>query len=207
VVWVVWITTQSTLDRAAVSNEKIWQVLLPDGSAWVPADSRPDDPRRSWIYSRSIADMFARDVGGEVVEVSRHQREKLLDQEIATVLTEPKTRPVKTRARPFPRTAREALATAILESVPLTYAARSALDTTRETADEGEHRAALGALKKGLPATLWIGYDPKSTRGFAQEAEPVWNTDDPQGEAPGQWRQIVRDEIVDLLIGAPAKRG
>lgn len=205
----VWITAQGTLDRAAVSNEKIWQVLLPDGSAWVPADSRPDDPRRSWIYSRSVADMFARDAGGEVVEVSRHQQEKLLDREIATVLTAPrrKTSAVKTRVRPFPRTARGALATAILESVPLTYAARSALDTARETADETEHRAALGALKGGLPATLWIGYDPKSARGFAQEAEPVWNTDDPQGEAPGQWRQIRLDEIVGLLVGAPAKRG
>lgn len=205
----VWITTQSTLDRAAVSSEKIWQVLLPDGSTWVPADSRPDDPRRSWIYSRSIAGMFAGNVGGEVVEVSRHQREKLLDREIATVLAEPKrkTSSVKTRARPFPRTARGALATAILESVPLTYASRSALDTARETADEGEYRTALGTLKRGLPATLWIGYDPKSARGFAQEAEPVWNTDDLQGEAPSQWRQIILDEIVDLLVGAPAKRG
>ena len=205
----VWITAQSTLDRAAVSNEKTWQVLLPDGSAWVPADSRPDDPRRSWIYSRSIADMFARDVGGEVVEVSRHQQEKLIDREIASVLAKPKRKTsfVKTRARPFPRTARGALATAILENVPLTYAARSALDTARETADEGKHRVALSALKRGLPVTLWIGYDPKIARGFAQEAEPVWNTDDPQGEAPGQWRQIMLDEIVGLLVGAPAKRG
>jgi hypothetical protein len=201
---VVWVIAQDAVDRTAVSNEKIWQVLLPDGAAWVPADSRPDDPRRSWIYSRYIADMFASDVGGEVVEVSRHQQERLLDQEIATVLAEPKrkTSSVKTRARPFLRTARGALATAILENVPLTYAARSALDTARETADEGEYRAALGTLKRGLPATLWVGYDPKSARGFAQEAKPVWNTDDP----PGQWRQIVLDEIVDLLVVAPAKR-
>lgn len=69
------------------SNEQIWQVKLPDGSIWVPEDAHPDDPRRSWIYSRFAADMFAREVGGKVVEVSRHQKERLLDQEIATTLT------------------------------------------------------------------------------------------------------------------------
>lgn len=149
--------------------------------------------------------MFARNVGGAVVEVSRHQKKKLLEQEIASALAEPrqKTRAAKTRARPFARAARQALAAAILESVPLTYAARSALDTARETADEGEHKTALSVLKTGLPATLWIGYDPRNSRGFAQEAEPVWNTDDPQGEDPRQWRQIVLDEIVSLLVGSP----
>jgi hypothetical protein len=55
-----------------VSNEeRVWQVRLPDGSAWIPSDSRPDDPRASWIYARSTADMFVRDVGGVVVEVPR----------------------------------------------------------------------------------------------------------------------------------------
>lgn len=185
-----------------MSDERVWQVRLPDGSVWVPEDSRPDDPRRSWIYSRSIANMFARNVGGEIVEVARRQKEKLLDQEIASALAEPKpkTKAAKTRTRPFARTARRALATAILEGVPLSYAARSAIDTARETVNDGEHKAALRTLKAGLPATLWIGYDPTRARGFAQAAEPVWNTDDPQGEDPGQWRQIALDEIVSLLV-------
>jgi hypothetical protein len=150
--------------------------------------------------------MFAEKLGGTVVEVTRRQKEKLLDKEIAFALNEPKPAPKpktpKTRTRPFARAARRALATAILESVALNYAARSAIDTARETADEGEHKAALRTLKAGLPVTLWIGYDPEHTRGFAQAAEPAWNTDDPQGEDPGQWRQIALDEIVSLLVEA-----
>jgi hypothetical protein len=36
--------------------------------------------------------MFARDVGGVVVEVPRKQQAKQLDQEIATVLAKPRSR-------------------------------------------------------------------------------------------------------------------
>ena len=176
-----------------MSDDRIWQVLLPDGTVWIPEDARPDDPRQSWIYSRSIADLFAREVSGEVVEVSSRQKEKLLDQEIATVLAEqkPKTKAAKapkTRTRPFARSARRALATAILENVPLNYATRAAIDTARETADDSVHRAALRTLKAGLPATLWIGYDPKRTRGFAQEAEPT---------SPSGTRRIHKAKIRD----------
>lgn len=173
-----------------MSDEQIWQVRLPDGSVYIPVDARPDTPRRSWIYSRSIADIIARDEGGTVVEVSRHQQKKLLDQEIESALVESrKTRAVKTRPRSFLRAARKALATTILENVPLTYHTRAAVDTAREAVDEGEYNRAIGALKRGLPTTLWIGYDPRSARGFVQEGEPLWNTDSPQGEDPGKWRQ------------------
>lgn len=188
-----------------MSEERIWQVRLPDGSAWIAPDSSPDNPRASWIYARSTADMFARQLGGTVVEVTRRQKENLLDQEIASALAEPKPssktktpkRP-KTRTRPFSRDVRRSIRTAILENVPLNYAARSAVDTARDTADDGEYKAALRALKAGLPATLWVGYG--SGGSFVQAAEPVWIADDPQGEDPGQWRQIERDEITSILV-------
>jgi hypothetical protein len=187
-----------------VSDERIWQVRLPDGSAWIAPDSSPDNPRASWIYARSTADMFAHQLGGTVVEVTRRQKENLLDQEIAVALAEPKT-PSKTkvpkkRTRPFGRAARRAIKTAILESVPLNYAARSAVDTARETAADAEYKAALRTLNAALPATLWIGYDARRDRGLAQAVEPVWIVDDPQGEDPGQWRQIERDEIARILV-------
>jgi hypothetical protein len=145
--------------------------------------------------------MFARDVGGAVVEVTRRQKDKLLDQEIASALTEPKTKTkTKTKTKAFNRSARRALATAILENVPLNAAARAAIDTARETADANEHKRALRTLKAGLPATLWISYDPKSARGHAQTIKPVWN--DPQGDDSGLWRQIALEEIVSLLVEA-----
>ena len=50
-------------------SEKIYQVLLPGGTFYIPADARPGDPRASWIYSRFVADLLARDVGGTVVEL------------------------------------------------------------------------------------------------------------------------------------------
>lgn len=189
-----------------MSDERIWQVRLPDGSVWVAEDSRSDDPRRSWIYSRSIADMFAEKLGGTVVEVTRRQKESLLDKEIAFALNEPKPAPTtktktqKTRTRPFGRAARHAIATAILENVPLNNAARSALDTARETSDDGEYKAALRKLKASLPATLWVGHDPHRDQGLVQSAEPVWITADPQGEDPKDWRQIALDEIATLLV-------
>lgn len=190
-------------EEAVVNDERIWQVRLPDGSAWIAVDARPGDPRASWIYARSTADMAARDVGGTVVEVTRHQKGKLLDQEIAAVLSEPlKKQGPKTRARSFGRAARRAIRTAILESVPLSYAARSAIDTARETGDDAEYKAALRSLKAGLPATWWVGYDTQHGKSFAQEVEPVWITDDPEGEDPGKWRQLERDEIASILVEA-----
>jgi hypothetical protein len=48
-----------------VKDDPIWQVKMPDGSVWIPADSRPGDPRASWIYARSTAQMFADKLGGE----------------------------------------------------------------------------------------------------------------------------------------------
>jgi hypothetical protein len=146
--------------------------------------------------------MFARQLGGTVVEVTRRQKENLLDQEISSALAKPKpsskTKTPKTRTRPFSRDVRRSIRTAILENVPLNYAARSAVDTARDTADDGEYKAALRALKAGLPATLWVGYG--SGGSFVQAAEPVWIADDPQGEDPGQWRQIERDEITSILV-------
>ena len=187
-----------------MSDERIWQVRLPDGSAWIGPDVRPDDPRASWIYSRSIADMFARDVGGTVVEVTRRQKESLLDKEIASVLAEPKPslkkKTPKTRARPFSRATRRTIRTAILESVPLNNAARSAVDTAREAADDAEYNAALRKLKAGLPATLWIGYDPDEDLAMAQTVAPVWMDADPEGEDPRHWMQIERDEIARILM-------
>jgi hypothetical protein len=54
-------------------------------------------------------------------------------------------------------------------------------------------------LQAGLPATWWIGYDAKQRRGLAQEAEPLWITDDPEGEDPSAWQRIDRDEIANIL--------
>ena len=192
---------------AAVSDERIWQIRLPDGSVWIAEDSRPDDPRRSWIYSRSIADMFAEKLGGTVVEVTRRQKESLLDKEIAFALNEPKpaakTKTPKTRTRPFARAARRAIRTAILESVPLNHAARSAVDTARDgAADDAAYNAALRTLKAGLPATLWIGYDPDENFAMANTVAPVWIDEDPQGEDPRHWMQIERDEIASILVEA-----
>jgi hypothetical protein len=151
--------------------------------------------------------MFARQLGGTVVEVTRRQKEKLLDQEIASVLAEPPkptkvtpTKIAKMRSRPLGQTARRAIAIAILENVPLNFAARSAFNTARETAADAEYKAALRTLSAGLPAALWVGYDGHRDQGFAQTAEPIWATDDPQGEDPGQWRQIDRDAITRLLV-------
>lgn len=185
-----------------MSDDRVWQVRLPTGAIWIPPDSRPADPRASWIYARSTADMFARELGGEVVEVSRRQKEKLLDQEIAVVLAAPAPKPKPAKPRPFGHTARRAVATAILENVPLSFAARSALDTARETTDDVTYKGALRALKGGLPATLWVGYDTRRDRGMTQTTEPVWISADPQGEDPKQWRQIALDEIVSLLVEA-----
>ena len=186
-----------------MSDEHIWQVRLPDGTVWIAGDSRPDDPRRSWIYTRSAADMFANEVGGTVVEVTRRQKESVLDKEIAFALNEPKPKPPKTqktRTRPFSRAARRAIRTAILENVPLRSAARSAVDTVRETADDAEHKAALRTLKGGLPDTLWIGYDPNEDFAAANLVAPIWVDEDPQGEDPRHWMQIERDEIARILV-------
>lgn len=190
-----------------MSSDHIWQVKLPDGSVHVDIDARPDNPRASWIYARSTADEVAGSVGGVVVEVTRKQQEKLLDQEIASTLAKPlkdkstKTpKPTKARTRPFSRSALRAIAIAILESIPLNYAARSAIDTAREPADDNEYNAAIRKFQPALPATLWIGHDPKSDQAFVQTAEPVWIAEDPDGESPGQWRQIERDEIVRILV-------
>ncbi|HSX23432.1 MAG TPA: hypothetical protein VLE97_11715 [Gaiellaceae bacterium] len=183
-----------------MSDDRVWQVQLPDGSTWIPADSRPGDPRASWIYARSTADMFAQELGGKVVEVTRRQKERLLDEEISTALSKPIGRPRAAKSRPLGRSAKRAIATAILENVAMTYPVRSAIVTAREAGDDATYKRALRTLQAGLPAALWVGYDADTRRGFAQEAEPVWTTADPQGEDPKAWRQIDRDQIAMLLV-------
>lgn len=190
------------------ADERIWQVRMPDGSFHVPVDAIPDNPRASWIYARSTAESVAKEFGGTVVEVTRQQQGKLLDQEIASALTTPKAatpkapQTPKLRTRPFGHTARRSIATVILESVPLNYAARSAVDAARETANEAEYKRLLRTLQAALPAVLWIGYDAKRDRAMVQEAEPIWITADPDGENPGEWRQIDRDETARMLVEA-----
>lgn len=184
----------------------MWQVKLPDGSIWIAEDARSDDLRRSWIYSRSIADMFAEKLGGTVIEVTRRQKEAVLDKEIAFALNEPKPapkpKPPKLRTRPFSRAAQRTIATSILESVPLNNAARSALDTAREAADDAEYKRALRTLMAGLPAALWIGYDPAKAFAMVNTVAPIWTDADPQGEDPRHWMQIERDAIATLLVDA-----
>jgi hypothetical protein len=183
-----------------VSEDRIWQVRLPDGAIWIPEDAFPG-PRAGWIYARSTAETFAKKLGGTVEEVTRRQQDKLLEREIATVLAEPKPlTPNKTRTRPFNRTARKAIAAAILENVSLSHQSRSALDTARETTDDAIYKTALRTLEAGLPVTLWIGYDADDDQGFAQEAVPIWITEDSAGEDPAAWRQIERAEIARSLV-------
>ena len=194
-----------------MSDAQIWQVRLPDGTVWIAEDSRPDDPRRSWIYSRSIADMFADKVGGTVVEVSKRQRESVLDKEIAFALNEPKVSAkkapaLKTRKRPFSREVQRKIATVILEEVPLNHSARSAIDIARETDDDVEHARALRTLKAGLPESLWIGSDPdvKHSLAMTSTVMPMWTDEDPEGgENPAHWMQIDRDEIARILVENP----
>lgn len=193
-----------------MSDERIWQVRLPDGSVYVPSDSKPDDPRRSWIYSRFVADMFARDARGTVVEVTRREKEKLLDQEISSVLSKPtvpsvaakktKAKAPKTRARPFSREARRKIADAILESLPLNANVRAAVDAAREADTDADYNAAVRKLKTGLPEVLWIGYDPDADFAAAGTVAPVWVEEDPQGEDPRHWMQIDRDAVVKILV-------
>lgn len=183
-------------------DERIWQVQLPDGTAWIPVDSRPGDPRASWIYARATADMFAEQLGGKVVEVTRRQKERLLDEEISTALSTPIGRPTKTKSksRPLSRAARRAIAIAILEYVPLNNAARAAIEGAREAASSAGYDRAFKTLASALPATLWVSYEAKHQRGLVQEAEPTWIADDPQGEDPRTWRQIERDEAATLVV-------
>ena len=194
-----------------MSDEKIWQVRLADGSVYVPRDSKPDDPRRAWIYSRFVADMFARDAGGTVVEVTRREKEKLLDQEISSALSKPtgpsvaaktkaKAKAPKTRARPFSREARRKIADAILESVPLNANVRAAVDAAREADTDADYNAAVRKLKTGLPEVLWIGYDPDADFAAASTVAPVWVEEDAQGEDPRHWMQIDRDAVVKILV-------
>lgn len=148
--------------------------------------------------------MFADQVGGRVVEVTPRQKEKVLDAEIASALAAPRTetRSPKTRTRPFARAARRAIATAILENVPLSYSARTAVDTARETDDDDAHKRALRTLQTAIPAALWVGYDPAKKMALVNMTEPVWIVNDPQGEDPAQWQQITREEIAQLLVEA-----
>ena len=189
------------MTSGATPEERIWQVRLPDGSIWIPVDARPEDPRASWIYARSTADMFADELGGTVIEVTRRQHEKVLDREIDTALAQtkvPKAKAPKTRTRPLGRDARRAIAIAIRENIPLNNAARAAVDTARETADDTEYNRALRALKAGLPPTLWVGYDG---HGWVSEVEPLWITENPkEGEDPKKWQQIDRDAVAHMLV-------
>lgn len=176
-----------------MSAERIWQIRLPDGTAWIPPDSRADNPRASWIYARSTADMFARQLGGHVVEVTPRQKEKVLDREIASVIAKPRSRP-----RRLGRTEQRARAAAISEHVELSSTGRSALEVARETADAAEYEAALGKLRGTLPASLWVGYD--DDHWYVQVAEPIWRTADPAGEDPAAWKRIERDELARILV-------
>jgi hypothetical protein len=175
-----------------MSSERIWQVRLPDGSAWIPPDSRPG-PRASWIHARSTADMFARQLGGTVVEVVPRQKGKVLDEEIAAAIARPRSRP-----RRLGRTDRRARAQAIAEHVELSGAGRGALEIARETANAAEYEGALGRLTAALPAALWVGSD--DDHWYVQTSEPVWSTEDPAGEDPAAWSQIERAEIVRSLV-------
>ena len=151
--------------------------------------------------------MFARDLGGAVVELTARQRDKVLDQEIATALaeTKPAIKPpkkIKTRARPFSRDVQRKIAAAILEEIPLNHAARAAVDTAQETDDDAEHAKALRMLKAGLPETLWVGYDTdaKHRHAMVQTAMPMWTDEDPEGgENPAHWMQIDREEAARIL--------
>jgi len=176
-----------------VSAEQIWQVRLPDGTAWIPPDSRPDNPRASWIYARSTADMFAREVGGQVVEVTPRQKEKVLDREIASVIAKPRSRP-----RRLGRTAQRARAAAISEHVDLSSAGRGALAVARATADTAEYEAACKKLRSALPAALWVGHD--DDHWYIQVAAPIWRTSDPAGEDPAAWSRIDRDDLARILV-------
>ncbi len=53
--------------------EKIYRVKLADGTYFVPADSYNNTPTAAYIYSRFVADMFARENNGtvEVIEIRR----------------------------------------------------------------------------------------------------------------------------------------
>lgn len=150
--------------------------------------------------------MFADALGGRVAEVTPRQKEKVLDVEIATALAAPSaprsTKTVKTRKRPFSQSARKAIAAAVLEYVPFNYPARSAIDTARETDDDGEYRRALKTLQAALPDVLWVGYEPAKKLALINTVEPIWITDDPQGDDSALWRQIPREEIAQLLVEA-----
>ena len=187
-----------------MSDDKIWQVRLPDGTVDIGDDARSDDPRRSWIYARSTADSLAERVGGTVVEVTKRQKEAVLDKEIAFALNEPKptqkAKPQKLRTRPFARDVQRKIATAIREYVPLNHAARSAIDTAHEADDNAAYNAALRTLKAGLPATLWVGYDPDEDYAAVNTVAPMWVSEDPAGEDPRHWMQIERDEIARILV-------
>lgn len=178
-----------------MSDDRIWQVRLPDGSVWIPADSRPGDPRASWIYARSTAQMFADKLDGEVVEVKPRQKEKVLDAEITSALAKP-ARP--RRPQKLGRSARRDRALAIAEHVDLPATGRAALETARETADSAEYAAAIGRLAAALPAGLWVGSD--DDHWYVQAAEPIWIAADPAGEDPAAWNRIDRAELARILV-------
>ena len=188
-----------------MTDEKIWQVRLPDGTVHIDADAHSDDPRRSWVYARATAAAVADRVGGTVVEVTKRQKESVLDKEIAFALNEPKptlkAKPAKLRTRPFSRTAQRKIATAIRENVALNHAAYSAIGTAQEADNDATYKAALRTLTAGLPETLWIGYDPDEDLALANTVMPMWTSEDPEGgEDPKHWMQIERDEIARLLV-------
>ena len=187
-------------------DDKIWQVRLPDGTVHIGDDARPDDPRRSWIYARNTADTLAERIGGTVVEVTKRQKEAVLDKEIAFALNEPKPtpkdKPAKLRTRPFARAAQRKIATAIRENVALNHAAYSAIGTAQEADDDATYKQALRTLKAGLPATLWVGYDPDEDYAAVNTVAPMWMSEDPAGEDPRHWMQIDRDEVARLLVEA-----
>lgn len=180
------------------NTERIWQVLLPSGSVWIPADAFPGNPRASWIYARSTAESAAREFGGKVVEVTRRQQDKLLDREITATLAKPRKKP--SQPRPLSRAARAARAAAILEyEEPLPPGGGPMLKLARESVEDAVAADARAYLSKILHESLWVGRDRDSW--LVQRAEPLWNTEDPEGgEDPKAWSQIQNAEIVRILV-------
>lgn len=122
-----------------------------------------------------------------------------LDAEIATALSRSKPKP-KTRTRPFGRAARRTIAKEISVYVDLPSAARAALETAREAADQADYEGAIRKLRAALPATLWIGYDADRDLAMVSSVKPMWVDEDPQGEDPADWQKIDRGEIARMLV-------
>ena len=118
-------------------------------------------------------------------------KSKQLDAEIASALA-------KSHPRRLSRADRIARAAAILEYIG--HRARVALALARDTEGEAAYMSALAKFNATLPASLWVGGGGKNDSWFVSTAEPIWITDDPEGEDPAAWSQIARDELARILV-------